>query len=126
MQTKALLTTNLLTLSKQRTMASFSGTATTLILVILTIVSSLICNVQGQSLSANFYESSCPNLRAIVCSEMEQAVKKEARMGASILRLFYHDCFVNVCFTHIFYDQVSNNYTLYKQAVANHGTISCK
>ncbi|KAL2926838.1 Peroxidase 4 [Bienertia sinuspersici] len=48
-------------------------------------------------LNPNFYASSCPNLENIVFHTMMQAVQKEPRMGASILRLFFHDCFVNGC-----------------------------
>ncbi|KAI5077491.1 hypothetical protein GOP47_0007315 [Adiantum capillus-veneris] len=52
--------------------------------------------VQAQ-LTSNFYNSSCPNVQAIVRSGMRSAVQKEARMAASILRLFFHDCFVQGC-----------------------------
>lgn len=45
----------------------------------------------------NYYAKSCPNLEKIVTNTMAQAVAKEPRMGASILRLFFHDCFVNGC-----------------------------
>ncbi|XP_072959724.1 peroxidase P7-like [Typha angustifolia] len=56
----------------------------------------LACAASGQ-LSANFYSTTCPNVQTIVRSAMAQAVAKEPRMGASILRLFFHDCFVNGC-----------------------------
>ncbi|TVU17430.1 hypothetical protein EJB05_33466, partial [Eragrostis curvula] len=46
-------------------------------------------------LSPNFYSRSCPNLATIVRQRMSAAIQQEKRMGASILRLFFHDCFVN-------------------------------
>ncbi|WOL09106.1 peroxidase P7-like [Canna indica] len=57
----------------------------------------LVGAAHGQFLSPNFYGSSCPNLESIVRSEMTKAVAMDRRMGASILRLFFHDCFVNGC-----------------------------
>ncbi|CAN6237672.1 unnamed protein product [Urochloa humidicola] len=48
-------------------------------------------------LSPTFYDGSCPSLQSIVRSGMAAAVQQEARMGASILRLFFHDCFVQGC-----------------------------
>ncbi|RWW49325.1 hypothetical protein BHE74_00044531, partial [Ensete ventricosum] len=56
----------------------------------------LACPAAHGQLSPTFYAGSCPNLENIVGSVMTQAVAKENRMGASILRLFFHDCFVNV------------------------------
>ncbi|KAL6987943.1 NAD(+) salvage pathway protein [Sarracenia purpurea var. burkii] len=44
-------------------------------------------------LSSNFYSSSCPNLLSTIKSAVDSAVSKEARMGASLLRLHFHDCF---------------------------------
>ncbi|KAI5405210.1 variant 2, Peroxidase 52, partial [Lathyrus oleraceus] len=49
------------------------------------------------NLSTNFYSSSCPKLLSTVKANMQSAISKEARIGASILRLFFHDCFVNGC-----------------------------
>ncbi|XP_078176846.1 peroxidase P7-like [Carex rostrata] len=60
------------------------------------VLSILVCSAHGQ-LSPSFYQNTCPNLQTIVRSVMSQAIAKEARMGASILRLFFHDCFVNGC-----------------------------
>ncbi|MED6219096.1 Peroxidase 52 [Stylosanthes scabra] len=66
------------------------------LLVILSVLAacSIVSNAQ---LSSNFYDKTCPNLQSIVLSTMKQAVINEPRMGASILRLFFHDCFVNGC-----------------------------
>lgn len=47
-------------------------------------------------LSTNFYSSSCPNLFSAVRPVVQSAISSERRMGASLLRLFFHDCFVNV------------------------------
>ncbi|KAI5661899.1 hypothetical protein M9H77_21222 [Catharanthus roseus] len=73
-------------------MASFSY----FFVIILVIISSLCCLSNGQ-LSPNFYASTCPNLQTIVRNAMTPAVNSERRIGASILRLFFHDCFVNGC-----------------------------
>ncbi|GLJ21923.1 hypothetical protein SUGI_0410340 [Cryptomeria japonica] len=48
-------------------------------------------------LSNDYYEKSCPSALAVIRSEMNVAVAKEARMAASILRLHFHDCFVQGC-----------------------------
>lgn len=67
----------------------------TLFFVALSILSLLACFTNAQ-LSTNFYDKTCPNLQTIVKNAMQQAINGEARLGASILRLFFHDCFVNV------------------------------
>jgi len=48
--------------------------------------------------STDYYTKSCPKLFSTVKSTVQSAISKEARMGASLLRLFFHDCFVNVNF----------------------------
>jgi len=48
-------------------------------------------------LTPYFYERTCPNLLNIVRYEVEKAFFKEIRMAASLLRLHFHDCFVNGC-----------------------------
>lgn len=62
----------------------------------LVAISLLSCAAHAQ-LSTTFYASSCPNLQSIVRTAMTQAVSAEQRMGASLLRLFFHDCFVQGC-----------------------------
>lgn len=65
----------------------------TLSILIFTLLASSSTNAQ---LSPNFYAKTCPRLQPIVRNAMSQAINREARLGASILRLFFHDCFVNV------------------------------
>ncbi|GAV91566.1 peroxidase domain-containing protein [Cephalotus follicularis] len=45
-------------------------------------------------LSTTFYAKSCPNALSTIKSVVDSAVKTEARMGASLLRLHFHDCFL--------------------------------
>ncbi|KAJ4770008.1 Peroxidase [Rhynchospora pubera] len=63
----------------------------------------LFCCVHGQ-MNQNYYQKSCPNLQTIVQSVVSQAIGTEARMGASLLRLFFHDCFVQGCDASILLD----------------------
>jgi len=60
------------------------------------LVALLTGAADAQQLSPNFYSKTCPNLATIVRQQMASAVAAEKRMGASILRMFFHDCFVNV------------------------------
>lgn len=52
-------------------------------------------------LTSSCYESTCPQALSIIRSSVISAVAKEHRMGASLLRLHFHDCFVNACFLFI-------------------------
>lgn len=66
-------------------------------LVLVMILSVIVLSGTGQAeLSSTFYDSSCPNLSTIVSSQVASAVAAEARMGASLMRLHFHDCWVNV------------------------------
>ncbi|XP_022746005.1 peroxidase P7-like [Durio zibethinus] len=91
---------------------SFSKFSLTLLLLVLFLGST---NAQ---LSTNFYSKSCPNLFSTVKSTVQSAIKKEARMGASLLRLFFHDCFVNGCDGSLLLDDTSS-FTGEKNAVPN-------
>jgi hypothetical protein len=50
----------------------------------------------GQELTADYYEESCPLALATIKFVVGAAIVKEPRMGASLVRLHFHDCFVNV------------------------------
>jgi peroxidase len=51
-------------------------------------------------LSTDFYDETCPNALDIIESAVRAAISKESRMGASLLRLHFHDCFVNASAIH--------------------------
>jgi len=48
-------------------------------------------------LTLDYYSSTCPTVLEIVRQEMECAVLSDARNAALILRLHFHDCFVQGC-----------------------------
>ncbi|XP_020537192.1 peroxidase 10 [Jatropha curcas] len=48
-------------------------------------------------LDYKFYDYSCPNLTRIVRYGVWSAMANDTRMAASLLRLHFHDCFVNGC-----------------------------
>ena len=56
---------------------------------------SLLVGMGSAQLSSTFYAKSCPNAVSTIKSAVDSAVSSEARMGASLLRLHFHDCFVN-------------------------------
>ncbi|CAL9767780.1 unnamed protein product [Musa acuminata subsp. burmannicoides] len=48
-------------------------------------------------LSFDFYKSSCPSLKSIVRKHLKQAFKNDVGLAAGLLRLHFHDCFVQGC-----------------------------
>lgn len=46
-------------------------------------------------LQINIYKNNCPEAETIVFSGVQNAVSLDSRMAASLLRLHFHDCFVN-------------------------------
>ncbi|KAL5580572.1 hypothetical protein UlMin_013014 [Ulmus minor] len=73
-------------------------------------------------LSADFYEKSCPQALETIRSVVEKAIDTEKRMGASLLRLHFHDCFVNGCDGSILLDDTAN-FTGEKTALPNANSV---
>ncbi|KAH6820566.1 Peroxidase superfamily protein [Perilla frutescens var. hirtella] len=74
--------------------------------VIITTVSLLLLFFPSEAqLSSSFYDSTCPNAVSTIRSSIEQAVSRETRMAASLLRLHFHDCFVQGCDASILLDE---------------------
>ncbi|XWS13073.1 hypothetical protein CRYUN_Cryun36dG0006200 [Craigia yunnanensis] len=59
------------------------------------------------SLSPKFYDKICPQALLAIKKIVQAAVHKERRMGASLLRLHFHDCFVNGCDGSLLLDSTS-------------------
>lgn len=68
----------------------------------------LVFGLSSAQLSSNFYSSSCPNLLSTIKTAVNSAVSNEARMGASLLRLHFHDCFVNGCDASVLLDDTAS------------------
>ncbi|KAI8523478.1 hypothetical protein RHMOL_Rhmol13G0076800 [Rhododendron molle] len=90
---------------------SFARFITVLAIVVLIPTSS------GQ-LTADFYDKACPKALPTIRGVVERAIKNEARMGASLLRLHFHDCFVNGCDGSVLLDDTAN-FTGEKTAAPN-------
>ncbi|EEF31070.1 cationic peroxidase 1 [Ricinus communis] len=73
-------------------MASSSGCYLCGLLLLLAIAATA-----SSTLSPSYYDQVCPNALTTIKRVVEAAVSRERRMGASLLRLHFHDCFVNGC-----------------------------
>ncbi|CAN1323296.1 Peroxidase 9 [Linum perenne] len=49
------------------------------------------------ALNPDYYKYSCPQANHIVVSVLEKVIDRDPRMAASLLRLHFHDCFVQGC-----------------------------
>ena len=47
-------------------------------------------------LSTRFYNRSCPGVQQVVSSTMARYFQQDVSSGAPLLRMFFHDCAVNV------------------------------
>ncbi|KAL5102253.1 hypothetical protein RYX36_006580 [Vicia faba] len=63
------------------------------IFVMVTLASLLISS--NALLTPHFYDKVCPQALPVIKSVVKEAILKEKRIGASLLRLHFHDCFVN-------------------------------
>ncbi|KAK9934000.1 hypothetical protein M0R45_021167 [Rubus argutus] len=68
--------------------------------------------------SGNDVPNYCPEAEAIIFSRVQEAVLEDSRMAASLLRLHFHDCFVNGCDASVLLDD-SVNFVGEKTAAPN-------
>ncbi|XP_011070599.1 lignin-forming anionic peroxidase-like [Sesamum indicum] len=72
------------------------------VLSIVFLLFDVPCQAQ---LSPTFYDTTCPNATAIIRTSIRRAISRERRMAASLIRLHFHDCFVQGCDASILLDE---------------------
>ncbi|CAN6209088.1 unnamed protein product [Urochloa humidicola] len=72
----------------------------------------------GQQLDVGYYNKTCPGAEEIVRNETEAAIKESPDLAAALLRLHYHDCFVQGCDASVLLDSTPTN-TAEKDAMPN-------
>ncbi|KAL3647875.1 hypothetical protein CASFOL_008843 [Castilleja foliolosa] len=89
----------------------------------LIVSSVLIINTPCQAqLSSSFYDSTCPNALSTIRTSISQAVSAEPRMAASLIRLHFHDCFVQGCDASILLND-SPTFTGEQTALQNNNSV---
>ncbi|XP_022969409.1 putative Peroxidase 48 [Cucurbita maxima] len=73
------------------------------------------------TLQYDFYRQSCPHAEKIVSSSMALIHSRRQDVSASLLRLFFHDCFIQGCDASILLDPTTGDdtYSSEKQAIPN-------
>ncbi|XP_031741989.1 lignin-forming anionic peroxidase-like [Cucumis sativus] len=72
-----------------------------LVLAFTFLLFGLACDAQ---LSSSFYDQTCPTALTTIRTVIRQAISQERRMAASLIRLHFHDCFVQGCDASILLD----------------------
>ncbi|PON82183.1 Peroxidase [Trema orientale] len=93
--------------------------ASSVALLLLLLLSATTCKAQ---LSSTFYDDTCPNALATIRTSIESAVSQETRMAASLIRLHFHDCFVQGCDASVLLEN-SSSITSEKGAIQNSGSL---
>lgn len=66
----------------------------------ISCVSIFMPNLVDAQLKTNFYAQTCPNVESIVRNVVNQKFKQTFVTIPAVLRLFFHDCFVEVHILH--------------------------
>ncbi|KAD4982967.1 hypothetical protein R6Q59_002616 [Mikania micrantha] len=77
-------------------MAQYQSIQTIFVSIIILILSSNNLEINAQ-LSPTFYDNTCPNALTTIRTSIRTAISRQRRMAALLIRLHFHDCFVQGC-----------------------------
>ncbi|KAL6195089.1 hypothetical protein ACLB2K_030710 [Fragaria x ananassa] len=66
-------------------------------LAVAILLFAIVLGNSNAQLSSTFYDTTCPNISSVVRSVVEQAQQNDIRIAAKLIRVHFHDCFVNGC-----------------------------
>ncbi|XP_050375273.1 lignin-forming anionic peroxidase-like [Argentina anserina] len=100
---------------------SFSSNANVASVALLLLLA-LMSTSSSTPLSSTFYDKTCPSALATIRKSVRKAVVAERRMAASLVRLHFHDCFVQGCDASILLDD-TDSITGEKSALPNLNSV---
>jgi peroxidase len=94
--------------SKKPTMAGANASFTSLLLISSLLLASHVSGLEVEysslplvkGLSWKYYDSSCPKLESIIRKHLKKVFTENIGLAAALLRLQFHDCFVQVTNSH--------------------------
>ncbi|KAM0876599.1 hypothetical protein ACQ4PT_036084 [Festuca glaucescens] len=75
----------------------------------IALTCALLLSSACHGLQVGYYKKSCPRVEAIVRDEVKKFVYKNAGIGAGLIRMFFHDCFVEGCDASVLLDPTPAN-----------------
>ncbi|KAI5321567.1 hypothetical protein L3X38_030638 [Prunus dulcis] len=79
-----------------------------LVIICFVVVAATSMMPTSAKLSSGFYNKVCPQAQPAITKVVKRAISHEPRSGASLLRLHFHDCFVNGCDGSVLLDDTAN------------------
>ncbi|CAO2203521.1 unnamed protein product [Urochloa humidicola] len=75
------------------------------------------------ALEVGYYDETCPRAESIVRAEVRKAVRTNAGVGAGLIRLLFHDCFVEGCDASVLLDPTEDNPQPEQLGIPNRGSL---
>ncbi|CAL5052526.1 unnamed protein product [Urochloa decumbens] len=75
------------------------------------------------ALEFGYYDDTCPRAESIVRAEVRKAVRANAGVGAGLIRLLFHDCFVEGCDASVLIDPTEDNPQPEQLGIPNRGSL---
>ncbi|XP_059643070.1 peroxidase A2-like [Cornus florida] len=97
-------------------MVSFSSSLAVVFILVAVFV---VLHESNAQLNATFYATTCSNVSNIARAVIQQALQSDPRIAASLIRLHFHDCFVNGCDASILLDNNGTTIQSEKDAAPN-------
>ncbi|OIT06734.1 PREDICTED: peroxidase 43-like [Nicotiana attenuata] len=79
-----------------------------MVLVFFIVIFSYLAGISQGQLRVGFYESTCPNVEPIVSAVVREVAASNQNIAPVLLRLHFHDCFVQGCDGSILIDNGEN------------------
>ncbi|KAK3140805.1 hypothetical protein QOZ80_5AG0406060 [Eleusine coracana subsp. coracana] len=86
-----------------------TSTCNAMLLMVATAFALSMSSLAAGTLQYDFYKTSCPGAEAAIRKATEDLIASDPTIGAALVRLFFHDCFVRGCDGSILLNPSSSN-----------------